>query len=152
MKKSLMVVLCALLLQNIACAKSEKKEIQHYNPSAFIGWDSKKSRVAIKDVTLEVKQWNKKEKRVALTVKSEKGTFQDDYLFCENKGVYFYCAVEDDGGYVKISPKRGIKVDVDFVNNNGEEPKMVFHIEQKNKKIWVPSLKMEVSKKKLFYK
>ncbi|SFV52861.1 hypothetical protein MNB_SV-10-640 [hydrothermal vent metagenome] len=148
MKKRLLILIIVFLFQNIANADQNTKQIRHYDPSAFIGWDGANKKAAIKDVSIELKRWDKKEQRVALSVKTKIGSFQDNYLFCEYKGAYFYCAVEDDGGYVKMYPKKGIQVDVDFSKEGEEGPELAFHIEQKEKKSWIPPLKSTYSRNK----
>ena len=123
----------------------------HYDTSKFKGY-GKNGNEKIVDVALKKIRWNKKEQRVSLIVKTNHNTYRDDYIFCQNRSKYYYCSIEDDGGYIKLKSNMAMKLNVDFVQEaEGEEPTLAFHIEQKNKEEWIkPSVKIQISKGKCF--
>lgn len=125
----------------------------HYDASKFKGYGSSASkRVEIEDVALKKIKWNKKEKRIGLLVKTKRKTYRDNYIFCQKEPKYYYCGIEDDGGYVKINKNMGIELKVDFAQEaEGEEPILAFHIENKKIGAWVkPSSAKYHSKGKCF--
>jgi len=121
---------------------SMQNKYKHYDASKFKG-HGKNGNKKIVDVALKKIKWNKKEQRVSLIVKTNHNTYRDDYIFCQKRSKYYYCSIEDDGGYIKLKSNMTIKLKVDFAQEiEGEEPTLAFHIEQKNKHIWIkPSAK-----------
>lgn len=125
----------------------------HYDASKFKGHgNNTNQKVEIKEVALKKINWNKKEKRIGLVVKTKHETYRDDDIFCQTKPKYYYCSIEDDGGYVKINQNMEIELYVDFAKEvEGEEPVLAFHIENKKRRIWVkPSIKRPHATRKCF--
>jgi len=130
---------------------SMQDKYKHYDASKFKG-HGKNGNEKIVDVALKKIKWNKKEQRVSLVVKTNHNTYRDDYIFCQKRSKYYYCSIEDDGGYIKLKSNMTMKLKVDFAQEiEGEEPTLAFHIEQKNKHIWIkPSAKIHAPKGKCF--
>ena len=128
------VIIITMLFLNILHAKDWQ-----YNASEFRGWsDSKKTEVTIRNVTIEKKSWNKKEKRVALIVKTDIKTYRDDFIFCQKDKNYYYCGIEDDGGYIKIGKDMNIQLNVEFSKETEEGLVSELSIIQKQKNRWIP--------------
>lgn len=109
-----------------------------YNSNAFIGWNNlTKKTVAVKDVFIQKKQWDKKEKRLSIVVKTRNKTYRDDFVFCFKKGSYYHCGIEDDGGYIKIDNHMNVQIDVSFLVSLESEPKLEFNIKQKQPNKWI---------------
>jgi len=123
----------------------------HYDASKFKG-HGKNGSEKIVDVALKKIKWNKKEQRVSLIVKTNHNTYRDDYIFCQKRPKYYYCSIENDGGYIKLKSNMAIKLNVDFAQEvEGEEPTLAFHIEQKNKQAWIkPSANIQIPKGRCF--
>jgi len=117
------------------------KKYWHYDRSKFVAKSKIYKNVKLLDVAITVEKWDKKEKRVALYVKTFKKIYKDRYIFCESKKNYDYCAIEDDGGYIKLDKDMNIQLDVEFAKETSEGVESEFVLKQRDKKAWIKPLK-----------
>jgi len=116
----------------------DKKQSWRYDPVAFIGWnDLKKREVPIQEVLIKKRQWNQQEKRLSVIIKTDTKTYKDDFVFCSEERGYYYCGIEDDGGYIKIDRQMRMQLDVSFVASLDAEPLLEFSIKQKYLDQWI---------------
>ena len=92
--------------------------------------------MTLKDIYIQKLSWNKREKKIALVVKTDKKTFRDDYIYCRKKKSYYRCVIEDDGGYILLDKKSNMKMSVEFAKYVQDEPLVALGIAQKNKRKW----------------
>ena len=120
---------------------------RHYDASRFIGHGrGHATKERIRDVMLGKIKWGK-EKRISLIVKTDRGTYRDDFIFCTEKRGFYYCSVEDDGGYVRLDEGMNMQLNVDFATEGEEEPLLAYHIEQRDKNEWLKPLETKTPPK-----
>ena len=112
----------------------------HYDRSKFVAKSEIYKNIKLLDVAIRVVKWDKKEKRIALFVKTSKKLFKDRYIFCESKKNYEYCAIEDDGGYIKLDKDMNIQVNVDIAKETSEGMESELVIKQRDIKAWIKPL------------
>ncbi len=141
MKSTLKLPIVVILFLSILTAQQHIQKIENYwqyDASAFNGWsDTQKIKVAIRNVSIQKKSWNKKEKRVALTVKTDTKTLRDEFIFCQKDKAYYYCSIEDDGGYIKIDKDMNIQLKVEFSKETEEGLVSELSVMQKQKNRWI---------------
>jgi len=121
-----------------------------YNSRVFIGWNSLlKKEIPIKCVSIKKLKWSDKEKKLSIMVKTDTKIYRDDFVFCFNKGSYYYCGIEDDSGYIKIDKQMNLQIDISFLSSLDSEPLLEFRIKQKEPIKWIPPMENKQSSKKI---
>ena len=146
-------------------SKNKYSKVWHYDTSQFGGWSEiKNKKVTITDLIIQQKSWNKKEQKLSLIVKANNHIYRDDYIFCSAKKSYYYCPIEDDGGYIKIDKDMNIELKVEFAKETAEGMVSELSVVQKQKDRWIPPVatKQKIQKdcstfnkqsdKKMFFK
>ncbi len=116
---------------------AQNNSVKHYNPSEFKTWsDIYKRKITLKDIYIKKLSWNKREKRISFVVQTDKKTFRDEHIYCRRKKSYYYCPIEDDGGYIKLDAKFNMYANVEFAKYVDDEPLVALGIRQKSKIKW----------------
>jgi len=129
--------------------KNKYSKVWHYDASKFDGWSEIKSKkVTITDLIIQKKSWSEEEKKLSLVVKAYSHTYRDDYIFCSKKNSYYYCPIEDDGGYIKLDKDMNIQLEVEFAKETEDGMVSELSVIQRQKKRWIHPVTAKAKREK----